>query len=346
MIGMDLPAGSACEKYLVVKGSGGCGLGDRLRAVISAVVYAQLSNRTLYIDWNDSAYGDGRMNYFGKLFMLEGVPTTSERPQSGLVRPVAWQDKLQLNWDQLYEEHGIPAWNRAWATETYSIDQGVLDWPEEVCVMWDFDQFSKFLPFLPKLYPAVEGIRSSEWWQSYVLRTHIKPADDIEKELIAHLNRLESLRPVVGVHVRASAEHFKSRTAPSVMDYVKAVRLMMRRSGACGIFLATDNRDVQDLFCKEFGQGRVMWLDKWLPEPGVALHLKNDCPDRLRSVRDALLDILLLASVDFLVTMGNSSFSILARMFSETTEKQRMTLMWRPSLLQRMLVRLGWNRKG
>jgi len=329
--------------FLVVKGSGEAGIGDKLRAVISAVVYAQLSGRKLYVDWNDPAYGDGTYNYFPDLFRLEGIETADACPQNGTVRPAAWQGKLHLNWDQLYAEFGVPPWNRSWARETFSFDQGILDWPEEICVMWDFDQFKRLIPFLPRLYPFAQAGSPPERIQGEILRRYIKPSASVEEAVRPYLKRLESLRPLVAVHVRAAEDNFRMRNAPPVADYVEAVRKIMHRRGASGVFLATDNREVQELFVSRFGRDRVVWTEKWLPEPGVALQLGNDCPDRLQSARDALADILLLASADYLVTMGNSSFSMLARMFSATPDESRVTLTWKAPLWTRILRRAGWT---
>jgi hypothetical protein len=45
------------EKYLLVKSSVGSGLGDRIRAVLSAILYAQQSDRRIKIMWDDGLYG-------------------------------------------------------------------------------------------------------------------------------------------------------------------------------------------------------------------------------------------------------------------------------------------------
>lgn len=331
------------ERFLVLKGSAGAGLGDKVRAMVSAVVYARLTNRTLYVDWNDSACGDGTASCFEALFALEGVRTTSERPSDGRVRPEVWEGKLHLSWDRLYEEQGPQPWDRSWAVNTLSFDQGVLDWPEEVCVMWDFDQFHKLASYLPQRFPSIQGTEPLEWQQGEVLRNYIIPSSDVAHAVIASLEHLHAERPFIGIHVRASDESFQARSAPPVSAYIRAAKKMMRRSGSKTIFLATDNRKVQDLFRSEFGEKNVFWTEKWLPAPGVALHLENDCPDRLQSAKDALVDVCLLASADYLVTMNNSSFSILARMFSATPLKNRMTLMWRPPLWRRALLKMRWN---
>jgi hypothetical protein len=179
-----------------------------------------------------------------------------------------------------------------------------------------------------------------ERMQSEILRHHIRPSAAIAAALSPQLARLEAVRPVVGVHVRASNEHFRARQAPPVAAYVRAVRTAMRKVHANGVFLATDNSAVQDIFVREFGAGCVFWTDKWLPEPGGAIHLDGTCPDRRQAAYDALIDMLLLAAADFLVTFQSSSFSIAARLFSETPESRRMTLIVNTPLWQRSLGKL------
>ncbi len=339
------------ERFLIVKGSGGAGLGDKLRALISAIVYAQWSGRTLYVDWNDPAYGDGIRNYFPDLFRLEGIRTAHKRPLAESVHPATWRNRLNLNLDQIYEECGAPPWNYSWARNIFSFDQGVRDWDETICVMFDFLQFSSLVPCLPGLYPSIKGDEPEEWIQGEILRRHVKPSEAVAAMLTPQLTRLNALRPFVGVHVRATDEHFRARVAPPIAKYVRAVRTAMRKSGAQAVFLATDNRAVQDLFVRKFGADRVLWIDKWLPEPGGAIHLDGTCPDRLQAARDALLDILLLASADFLVTFHSSSFSIITRMFSTTTSDRRISLaaklpLWR-RVTAKMARSLGWaNKRG
>ena len=189
---IDSSSDDPVKKYLVVKGSGGAGLGDKLRAIISAVIYARLTDRIIYIDWNDPAYGDGVKNYFSSLFGLEGVRTTSKCPLFTNVRPAIWQKKLHLNFDQLYVEMGTPEWNRSWASKTFSFDQGVLDWPEEVCVMWDFDQFHALKQHLPELYSSIQGNESDEWQQGEVLRRHVIPSSAVKKQCEPYMSQLDA----------------------------------------------------------------------------------------------------------------------------------------------------------
>ncbi len=332
---------SQTGRFLIVKSSVGAGLGDKLLAVISAITYARLSGRTLYVDWDDLSLSADGSSYFDLLFRLRDVPTVHERPSSDSVRPAAWRGKLDYPFERLHDEYGVAPWNRARAVELYSFDQAVLNWPEAICVMWDFDQFRFLAPYLPELYPTLSPHDPVWRMQSEVLRAHVSPCPEVVKAMQPYLERFRNEGPVVGVHVRASDEHYKARCAPPVRAFLDAAVSLLRKTDARILFLATDNRAVQDLFLHHVGASRLILMPKWLPDPGVALHLGGANPDPLQSMRDALLDISLLAAADYLVTLGNSSFSASARLFSGIPEDRRRTLMWRPTHWKRLVLKLG-----
>ncbi len=328
---------SPAQKWVVVKSSGSSGIGDKLLAVVSGIAYARLSGRRLCVDWNDPQYGDGQRNYFPELFRLERLDASAERPLRGSVRPSVWQNRLHLNWNQLYAACGDAPWNRSEAIREFSFDQGVLDWPEDICVLWDFDQFDKMAPRLHRLDPAWTPETPVECLRASILKRHVVPAPDVTAALAPYEERLARLRPFVGVHVRAAEDNFSTRSAPLALDYLRATASVLRRRRARGIFLATDNRNVQDLFARRFGSERVIWTQKWLPASGTPLlDPNNGCPDRMRAAKDALADILLLASADYLVTMSNSSFSMLARLFSNAPTARNVVLFHRAPLWRRV----------
>ena len=314
-------------RTLVVKGSGGAGLGDKVLALASAIAYAKLSDRQLYVDWADSAYGDGVSNYFPRLFTLAGVPDAEIRPTEGSVRPVAWQGKLHLTWDQLYAEHGAPPWNRQWALDTFSFDQDRLDWPEDILVMWDFDQFGRLAPRIAAAWPECAAQSDPESLQGLILRRHVQPHPEIRSRCDRYAQGFPAGAPRVGVHVRAADEHFRARPgAPRIGAYCRAVRRVLEGVPGAVVFLATDSLAAEDVFRREFGPNRVFTTPKWLPPNWEAVHLGQGTEERVRVGQDALADVLLLASCDYLVTLENSSFSILARHFSSVPGARRVIL--------------------
>ena len=54
------------KKYLLVKGT--AGLGNRLLFLLSALLYARLTERLLVVDWCDQTYSDDGTNAFPLLF--------------------------------------------------------------------------------------------------------------------------------------------------------------------------------------------------------------------------------------------------------------------------------------
>jgi hypothetical protein len=44
------------DKFLLVKGISG--LGDRIKCVLTAILYARLTGRKLIVDWTDSSYSN------------------------------------------------------------------------------------------------------------------------------------------------------------------------------------------------------------------------------------------------------------------------------------------------
>ena len=51
----------ASQGLLVIKGSR-TGRGDRIRAVLVGLLYAEVSNRCVYVDWRDGMYGPAGEN--------------------------------------------------------------------------------------------------------------------------------------------------------------------------------------------------------------------------------------------------------------------------------------------
>ena len=97
---------------------------------------------------------------------------------------------------------------------------------------------------------------------------------------------------------------------PELKDRIAAFRQEPQRR----LFLATDNSDIVELVRERYGSGRVLMTPKWYPTPGQSIHYARGCPDRLEGAREALLDIYLLGSADWLVIDERSSFGYVARL--------------------------------
>ena len=297
-------------KFIVVKGAGGGGLGDRVRAVLVAILYAKLSGRTLCVDWTDGVYGETGRNAFDELFSVHGIPFSRELPEECDPHPPAWRGRLAKSLDAIYVEDGAPPWSRSAAIQRYSFDFARLDHPARVLVSWDFDQLDALRPFLD------EGSRSlpHEALERAVYRAHLRPAPGIRRTALDLLAGTEAGRRI-GVHARSTLEFARQKGQVDVEQYFRAVdRIASRIAGPTSVVLATDNADVEAAFRRRYAS--VISTSKWFAEPGEPLHLNAACPDRGAAARDALVDLMLLSECPYLVTASNSSFSIVARIAS------------------------------
>jgi hypothetical protein len=94
---------------LVVKGSGGGGLGDRLWSVLVAILYCRLSGRAIFVDWTDGLLAEQCINAFTKLFSIQGIEVMSDLPEEEVsIHPQAWRGRLRRSLHEVYVEDGDP----------------------------------------------------------------------------------------------------------------------------------------------------------------------------------------------------------------------------------------------
>jgi hypothetical protein len=304
---------------LVVKGSGGGGLGDRLWSVLVGILYSRLSGRAIFIDWSDGLYAEQGVNAFTSLFSIQGVKVLQTLPVENVsVHPPAWQGRLRRSLHEVYMEDGNPLWNRIAAIRRYSFDLAELHCPERVLVMWDFDQMDKLRPFLK---PA-EAVCSQEELLRTVFQTHVIP--DPALSLEAERWVPDGKGRAVGVHVRAAHESSLQKGAVRLCDYFQAVDALSAATDIARIVLATDNQEVEEKFRRRYQN--IITRTKWFGRPGEPLHLNPACPDRLQNTRDALVEILMLARCDYLITQGSSAFSMAARLASRAPAETMIVL--------------------
>ncbi|HEY2251127.1 MAG TPA: nodulation protein NodZ [Planctomycetaceae bacterium] len=311
-------------EYLVVKGSGGAGLGDKILALIVAGMYARLTNRLLYIDWKDRTYGDASRNYFHDLFHTVGLPVANSLPTAGRTAPSCWEGRLSLSLDEIVVADGF-SWNRAGGRARYSFDQTRLDYEKEILVMWEMDQFPMVRALYEEKFPAPHETTDLQA-QAQFFQAHFIVDASIQSRVDAYRAEYFARQRVIGVHVRLTDESEACRRNPTLAAFIRATLRILRKSQADAIFLATDNRTVIDRFRSEFGARRILTIDKWLPQAGVHLHKNPDCPDQLQSARDALIDAYLLGKCDWLVASHQSAFSRLAAICSTAPPERQLLL--------------------
>lgn len=320
---------------LIVKGSGGGGLGDRLWSVLTGILYCQLSGRAIFVDWTDGLLAEQGINAFTELFALAGVEVLPALPEEKVsIHPISWKGRLKRSLHEVYVEDGDPPWNRAATIQRYSFDMLRLHYPEKVLVMWDFDQLEKLRLYLE---PTLKSCSHEDLLRT-IFQIHVIP----HPGLAAAARRLvpDGKGHIVGVHVRATHESAKQKGFVQLSDYFRIADKLLASGRMECIVLATDNSEVEEKFRRRYKH--VITSNKWFGQPGEPLHLGSSCSDRLQNTRDALVEMLMLARCDYLITQQNSAFSMMARVASSAPAENIISLQSRMPFSKRIAA--YWNR--
>ena len=302
------------EKYLIVKGSGGGGLGDRLRCVLTAIAYAKLTDRCLYVDWSDGKLVADNRNVFFDLFALQDVKFTQTLPQSDDVYPATWRGRLGESLHTLYNELNSLKWDRKAAIDNFSFDQKFLDYPEQILVMWEFDQLTKLLDYYPQNTEQALMRDLADRHLSFEQKIVQSASQFQQKHFAAN-------KTLIAVHIRATDE-FKAQKDNVLLDQYKVqIKAFLNADpDNCKLFLATDNSDIEKQLEIEYPQ-HIVTRDKWFAKAGDKLHFNDNCPDQFQALIDATVELYLLASTDYLIYQHNSSFGMSAHILSHAVEE-------------------------
>jgi len=292
---------------VLVKSTGGAGLGDLIRSLLAALHYASIADRGIAVCWDDGLYGEEGQDVFPRLFRIRDfrVALLSELSSEDVL-PKAWRGNLDQPMNRLYGLLRQDEWERSWALENLSFDQRRCDFPESTLVMWEFDR----LYAAWNQVPAARRIGASPDHALRILaQRHLRPAEAVLNRVKVVWER-EFRGKMVGVHVRKTFEK-GGETRHLDMDHLfRTIDRLCKGAGDSGIFLATDNSEVEAAFRQRYP--RVTSSPKWFGEPGVALHFNEEAPDKIQLAIEALVDLYLLAACDVLVHPGASSFSRVA----------------------------------
>ena len=320
-------------KYLIVKGSGGGGLGDRIRSVLTGIAYAKLANRTIFIDWSDGKLIPQRRNVFFEIFHLNNIDYVRDCPVSDDVLPLIWQGKLDLSLHDQYQESKLVNWDRQAAIELFSFDQRRLDYPQQILVMWEFDQLASFSSHYA---PGPDNSL-----MKYIAAQHLCVNEQILTE-VQHYKQQTYLgqEKIIAVHIRATVEFQRQKYAVKLDHYLWQINRCLRHlNGQAKIFLATDNLDMENQLKAAF-PGQVCTRNKWFADPGEKIHFNEQCPDADKSLQDAIIEICLLADSEYLIYQYNSSFGMIAHYLFKADDKNVFALVPSFGLLGRLKCRL------
>jgi hypothetical protein len=293
------------HKYLVIKAKGG--MGNRMLCAVTGMVYGELTGRRTVVDWRDGTYSDDGSNVFARFFSCPNVFSESILPPEGTVRPSIWADKLDWSVASMIEQYDPDKHSSILIHRKYSVDVRGIDYDEDILVFWYYTQRMRALRgHLRHGESQFVGLSDKQVIRK-VLLERMRLHDDIQQRMADFKARYWQ-HPVIGVHIR----HTDLRT--NLAQYERYLRRVLERVPDACIFLATDNRQVNEDYRKQFKN--VISTQKWFPDEVSSMHQNPSCSDRLANGIEALVDMYLLADCDYLIYAGASTFSWVARLLS------------------------------
>ena len=306
------------QKFLVLKGGAGSGLGDLIRSLISAIHYSIYSHRKLIVMWDGSLYSEKDENIFHDFFGLsqeihtiafEDLILNSQETLD--IYPKSWQGNLHLSMKQVYRQLRNDDWDRKWAIENLSFDQSKFDYSHDVLVMWDFDGFLTSWKSLPLRYRFKRNFLET---QTHIASNYIT----LNPQIHSHINQFKKTAfssQMVGIHIRKTNEKGATDKYIGIEKYIKLMKQFKDYLPQVKFFLSTDNQEVQNFLTPKYGD-LIVNTEKWFPEANQPIHIIKAKTKPQQVAREALMDMFLLSQCGFLIYPHNSSFSQISRIFS------------------------------
>lgn len=296
---------SPISRAVLVKGIDG--LGNRILSLLSAILYARLAGRCVWVDWRDGIYADRGINAFSSLFQSSIAIALECEPPGRSVHPWLWESHLHMSAHELRCLYGPFGGSRCPFSGTlFSFDPSVLDHQADLIVIWSS------ISFVNKLRRHFHGPWST--WrvlsEMKILARLLHEELPIHPAIAARVNQFTRIwpdLPRIGVHVRHT-----DRTTNLLRLWRRLDQLLARHPHAM-IVLATDAAVVQEEFRRRYPA--VFTLPKWFAPSGPLHQRSAPCPDRLAMAHDSLVEMRLLAHCDHLIVNGNSSFSQITRLW-------------------------------
>jgi hypothetical protein len=292
--------GGGVEKYLIVKGSGG--LSNRIQAALAGIGFCLLTGRTLCVDWRDGLYSNAFENVFPLYFTIPGLRTVDVPPPVSpqtTIYPEFWRERLAepVAVEYLFDNDHL---SRAVRAET-CLDFTKTDYAQDILVGWapDLEPALALAPLLARDVPGFSGRKPMQACRD-LLRGYLRPVPELARAVEDFAAARFSPSGMIGAHIRHT-----DLKAP-LDAFVRVIREAMNRTGH-GLFLTTDNRQVQTTFCRLF-PGTVH-TEKFFPEPGEPLHAYYEGQDNARKGFEALVDMYLLGRCRHIVHYAPSSFA-------------------------------------
>jgi len=304
------------EKFLLIKER--TGMSNRILNLLGGLLYAQITKRKLIVDWSDEAYSQDRTNVFSRLFTLAQVDLVAEIPKTDSVLPKIWQGNLHKSVEEVLTLQGVNKKERLvrsplfWSW--YRIDVAQI-YDATLLVRWSyFAEIHKLRRHFKGEFYELRKIDDKTILKN-LIRKHLILEPKIQRRINAFREKNFVNKKIIGVHIR-----YTDRKNP-FDQYPEIIHSILKDNPDAMIFLATDSLPVQRFF-EEQCIGKIIFTDKWFPDDTsptatVQLHINPNCPDKLENGIQALVDMYLLASCDYLICDQNSTFAYVVELLSD-----------------------------
>lgn len=295
---------SSADRYLLIKAK--AGLGNRMLAAVTGLVYADLTARIPVIDWRDGSYAAPGVNSYPLLFRAPPSLEPSQVENIEDVVPEIWRNRLYAHPNALISRHDPASHSSPFIYRKYCVDIARGDHTQALAVYWSYLPKMRRLRPLMRRDPRFAGRSEADIFHEYLDR-YFTPKDQVLDAVDALVT--PDRRPVIGVHVRHT-----DRTVPLSAIH-RALRRRLKELPDASIFLATDSDRVQTEFRARYPG--VFTIEKWFAPEGQALHQNRATPDMIREAENALIDMWALARCDRLIYARRSTFSHASRLIGE-----------------------------
>ena len=309
------------QKFVVCKGTSG--MGNRILAACTALLYGEIADRKVVIDWRDNSYSeDEAENAFPKYFDCPTAYPVEAIPETQSIFPELWTGNLDQSLGSLRNELNVKGYSEM------SFDVSSVDYFEEILVFCAYTHKIKRLRPLFKSDFAYLQDMTIPAILRLMLSSKLHLVKAIHDSIYSYKEKNFSAN-TIGVHVRYTDIKVPIK---KLIDNVK--RLVGRYEDAT-VFLATDSQAV----IEQLGQQlpKVVTADKWFPPQGERMHQNWDnCPNRYQNGVEALTDLYLLSECDSIVFSSQSSFGYVASLLSKADPRQIYDVEIDDSLLARL----------
>lgn len=298
-------------------------MGNRILAACTALLYGEMANRKVVIDWRDNSYSeDETENAFPNYFDCPTAHSVGDIPDTQSVFPELWIGNLDKSLGRLRDELGLKGYSEM------SFDVSSIDYATEMLVFCAYTHKIKSLkPLFKGEFAYLRDMTTPEILRS-VLSSRLHLVKEIHDSIYSYKANNFSAN-TIGVHVR----HTDIKVP--LTKLISNVKRVVGKNKDATVFLATDSQAVVEQLKQQLP--RVVTVDKWFPPQGERMHQNWDnCPNRYQNGVEALTDLYLLSECNSLVFSSQSSFGYVASLLSQADPRQIYDVEIDDSLLARL----------